>query len=604
MTLRLASPVTLRCKGVSDTADSSTAFPGAMAKLTDLVPSEDTEDAWVPRPAARQLTNFPDLAPVWVTGGIVVGNLLYGLVSTQAVGGQDTPFCFNLLTQTFLTVDGILGVNRPFSPPQTGLWAPPILAVVGTRIMVAHSGFNGTAKKIGWFDISNFVDALALTTAAGSAVTTAGANVLLRGWQPGLRVNGVGLPGNTTIVSISADGLTVTLQDAAIGTGTNTMAIAGGTTARPLWGAGDTQINALPAVPVSVKQMNGRAYYGVGNGAVISDSLVPTVVTNASQAITFANGVAVTAMGELPLKAYLTGGITQSIIVFQGTAAIQQLTGDPATSLLRNEIKTNTGTLAPLTVLPTNAGLAFMSPEGLRLIDANATVSEPIGRQGQGVAVPFIGAVEPSRMCGAVNADVLRFSTQNGRSPTLPYEEYWYDLSRGTWSGPHTFPASLIWAWGSDFVMSPVAAPATIYRSDVQPDPLSAYVENGVPMTWAYKMALSPDNGGNCMSTMQVSTLMCSLPAGGQLTVIVADDTDSPIDQVFCPPVDAQAQWGAFNFGSGTWTRNLSAFRQRQIPWSKPITFKQMFLKCSGPSQQGVKLGNWYVTVQRVDYTL
>lgn len=595
MAIRNANPWSFRPRGVSDTADEGLAFPGAMALLSDVVPAPDTNDAWVPRPASQVLSSLPGLNPDYVTGYVVVGDLLYGLVAPLGGTGHDTPFVYNLSTGVFLTVDGILLANTPLSPPKNGAWTPPILAVVGTRIMVTHPGFDGVSYKIGWFDISSFTDSFLVNATLGSPTLTTATSVLLRGWQIGQFINGTGLSANSVITDISADGKTITLNTNALGTGATTATATGGTPARPLWGAGDTIINRLPSTPVSVAQMNGRAWYACGVYLVYSDSLLPTQITNASQALSFANGISITALGELPLKAPITGGVIQSIIAFQSNSAIQQVTGDQATSnLAKNAIKAGTGTLAPLSVVSTLQGLAFISPEGLRFVDANANVSDPVGRQGQGVCVPFINAVEPSRICGAGNALILRFTTQNGGKDGSPYEDYWYDLPRGTWSGPHTFSASLVQPWRSTFVTVPVAARGALWRADPTPNGNSVYAENGTPMTWVMRTAMLADNGADQMNAFEEMQLSCALPGGLQISVLAADDTNSPIDQIFAPSVATQSIWGAFTWGVGAWSRGLSTFMQRLLPWTVPIIFKQGYLQVTGASQRGVKVGPYY----------
>jgi hypothetical protein len=594
--IRNATPWQFRPRGVSDTADEGLAFPGAMSALTDVVPAPDTNDAWVPRPASVQLTSLPGLTPDFITGYLVVGDLLYGLVAPLNGNGHDTPFVYNLATGTFLTVDGILLANQPLSPPKTGAWTPPILCVVGTRIMVTHPGFDGVTYKIGWFDISSFTDAgFTVNATAGSATLTTATSVLLRGWQIGQFMNGTGIAGNSVIIDISADGKTIVLNTPALGTGATSVTITGGTPTRPLWGAGDTIINRLPSTPTSVAQMNGRAWYACGVYLVFSDSLAPTQITNASQALAFGNGIPITALGELPLKAPLQGGVVQSIIAFQSNSTIQQVTGDQATNnLAKNAIKAGTGTLAPLSVISTLQGLAFISPEGLRIIDAQANVSDPIGRQGQGVCAPFANAVEPSRICGAGNALNMRFSVQNALVAGQPYEDYWYDLPRGTWSGPHSLPAALVQPWRSTFVMVPVAARGALFRSDTVPTVTSSYNENGTPLTWRMRTAMLADNGLNQMNAFEEMQLACGLPAGSQLSIVAADDTNSPIDQIYAPSAAAQAVWGAFNWGAAPWSRGLSTFMQRLLPWTTPIVFKQGYFQVSGASQRGVKVGPYY----------
>src|SRR5271166_646078 len=116
---------------------------------------------------------------------------------------------------------------------------------------------------------------------------------------------------------------------------TVTLTFTGGTLAAPLWCAGDVQIFNLPSTPVGIGQLNGRAYYACGrDGLVFSDPLSPLIRTNANQALIPGNGLAVTACVGQPLNTPVTGGIIESLYAFQGTSAVQQITGDPTTANL------------------------------------------------------------------------------------------------------------------------------------------------------------------------------------------------------------------------------------------------------------------------------
>lgn len=606
MALRKSTPVAFRPKGLSDAADGTNAFPGAMQLLTNLVPAPDMDDAWVPRPASTKLSSFSGVSsPGFVSAALVVGNIEYGMIASSLNAGKDQPYAYNLLTNTFLTVNGILSSNVPASPSSSGAWTPPIMALVGTRIVVTHPGFPGGTLKFGWFDISGFTASFNTDTHGTNSLTSA-TNMLQSGVQPGMLITGTDIPANTYVVSIASNGFQVIMSNVATGTSTNTRTIAGGTTTAPLWGGGDTNINNLPSVPVSVAQFNGRAYYAVGNGVVLSDSLLACNVTNATQALAFANGLPVTALGGLPLQSPITGGVVQAIIAFQGVSGMQQITGDPVTNNLSvNLMNVATGTLAPLSITPTNFGLAFISPEGMRIVEFNAQVSNPIGDHGTGVTVPFISAVQPSRICAAATADVIRITTQNGNLSSQPFQEYWFDITRRTWSGPHTFPASLIQAWSNTFVMHPVGLTGTIWKSDATPGLSSTYTENGTALQFISQTSLMPDNQEMCENSMIETTVMVALPPGYNLSITTKDEQSDTLDIVnITTSAQGNTIWGSFTWGAANWSSNAGAMRQYRVPWSKPLVFKQASLQIVGPSAANVKLGNNYFRVEKLGYLM
>lgn len=605
MALRNSQPITFRPKGLSDAVDATNAFAGAMQSLANLIPANDTSDCWVPRPAAIKISSFGGFTtPGFVSSSLVVGNIEYGMIASGLNAGKDQPFAYNLATGAFETVTGITAANTPTSPATSGAWTPPIMAVVGTRVMVTHPGFAGGAIKIGWFDISGFTASISATTNATTTLTSA-TNMLQAGVQPGQVITKADVPAGTTVVSVAANGLSLVMSAAATASTTSTTGFAGGTASSPLWAAGDTNINSLPSVPVSVAGFNGRAYYAVNNGVVFSDSLQPTNVTNATQALVFANGLAVTALGALPLSSPITGGVVQSIIAFQGVSAMQQITGDQATSNLSvNLMNVATGTLAPLSITPTNFGLAFVSPDGLRAVTFTGTVTDPIGNQGTGVAIPFIYAVQPSRICAAATADTLRISVQNGYLVTQPFQEYWFDITRKVWCGPHTFPASLIQPWQNTFVEHPVGVTGTIWRSDTVPTSTTTYTENAVALSFAYQTSLMPDNQEMAENSMVETAIMAALPSGYNLTISAFDESSTALDVVSLMIAGTTTIWDAFNWGAAPWTGNLGAMRQYRIGWHLPLVFKQASLSMTGMSSAGVKLGNNYFKIEKLGYLL
>src|SRR5215472_5496143 len=171
---RNSKPVSWAPKGLCDTLDATDVFPGAMASLENLIPDPSTPMLWQCRPASLIATNFIgggfssgfssgfQVSSLFITPGfiaclLIVGSLAYGMVSTGRNAGHDEPFCFNLSTNSFITIGGsITSTTTPVSPLTTGDWVPPQIMIVGSKVVVCHSGFSGVGGNFfGWFDISN-----------------------------------------------------------------------------------------------------------------------------------------------------------------------------------------------------------------------------------------------------------------------------------------------------------------------------------------------------------------------------------------------------------------------------------------------------------------
>ena len=232
----------------------------------------------------------------------------------------------------------------------------------------------------------------------------------------------------------------------------------------PKWKSGNTKTNPLVAVPIAAAQFGGRIYYAVGNATQASDEFDPITITNAGQALTFGGSSPITAISGLGLSNVVSGGIVQSLMIFKGVENIWQLTGDytgnPSPWAI-NTLNVATGTLAPNAVIPTPSGLAFVAPDGVRIINFGGNISPPIGEFGSGVAVPFQNAVAPSRMCGAYNVQTLRIAVrQSATQASLPNGqgtvEYWYNFGLNAWTGPHSLPTVFIRPYKATFIAAMV----------------------------------------------------------------------------------------------------------------------------------------------------
>lgn len=376
----------------------------------------------------------------------------------------------------------------------------------------------------------------------------------------------------------------------------------------PTWNAGNLAgAIQFTVPPIAVKQFFGRAYYienVVAQPAVIfSDVLAATNVTSGNQALTFGDNVALTALGALPLNNQL-GGKIQSLMVFKGATNIYQITGDAALSTLDvNALNVATGTFAPNTLCSTPKGLAFVSPEGLRMIDFTANVSDPIGLAGTGVTVPFIYSVVPSRMAAACNGSILRITTQNGNKGGSPTEEYWYDFARQIWHGPHSFPAALIKPYGNTFLIAPYGLAGSLWQSDPVQSLTSTFVENGVQMLFNYQPTLFPDADDMTNHAMTETTLDVQLPTSlAGLAVAAVDEAGTVLSSVLLALTGAPTIWGTFTWGAALWGGARNALRSQALNWPIPLVFSRMTITATGQCAQNVRLGTLHMRYQKLNY--
>jgi hypothetical protein len=551
------TPLVWSPQGASDTLDSSTSFSGAMQALTNLIPDPTTRNLWQCRPASILLT---DLAAHGFAGAsfiscmLNVGTRIYGMVSTTRNAGRDEPFCYDVPTNTFISIAGVTAANSPISPNTFGAWNPPQMVLVGSNIIVAHPGFSGAANA--FFGVINILNSFALT-----------------------------------------------------------------------WTATNTAPTALVFPPQWVSNFNGRCWFLVNPpnsqpAAYFSDVLLPTQITNASQILTFDDNTPLTCSAGLALNNQL-GGIIQALIVFKGVDNLYQITGDFAFGTLsKNSMNVATGTFAPNSIVSSEKGLMFMAPDGVRTIDFNGNVSDPIGKDGDGITVPFFFALVPSRACAAFNGGVYRVQVQNGSlipvgsgfstgfssgfgAPTFSnQQEWWYDTVRGCWSGPHTTGLSLTIPYQNTFFATLQNGGAKIFRSDQVQSNTSTFVENGAQLVYSYQTAMLPDTDQMSEVAIIQTTLHMALVAGQSVSCMALNQDSALLDQVTISSSGTATLWNFFNWNSAVWngTLNGNALFPRRLDWNAPLVFRRMRLSASGMSAAGLKIGRLHMRYQVLNY--
>lgn len=603
-------PLTFRSVGLSDAVDATNAFSGAMNQLKDLIPNPSTKGQWTPRPASTQITNFSGFTtPAGGEALLVIGSRAYGMIASAHFAGKSEPFCYDLVAGAFVTITGATSANTPTTQATTGDWLPPAMTMVGGKIMIAHVGYDGITHFVGWIDMRGFsINTLTGTTHTSTLIDALSSDPTLAGVQVGDHITGVGIPANTFVAGLSTTSITLSQATTSGGAGV-VLTITSGTKAAPVYGAGQTAITPLLGVPISLGQFNGRVHYCVANTTQFSDALNPLQITLASQSITYGDDTVVTSATGLPLGSQIVGGVFQSLIVMKGDGPYWQVTGDPATSDLKNDaVNGSVGTVATNSIAPTPKGLAMIASDGMRIIGLDGTTSDPLGANGAGVNIPFRYAINPTRMAGAFDKNVYRVSVQNGNVDGQPFQEYWFDFNLNSFNGPHSFPAALVQpyrvAGANAFILFAHGIDGKLWTSKVQPSAAATYTENGVAMSWTWQPVLLPDNEQMAANQVVESVLGLILPTSQAINILAMDEDGNTLDNIALSGSGMTgAIWNSFNWGAGIWGGVISPFREYQLPWKLPLVFKQMTVRISGASQAGFAIGNLYARYQTLGYT-
>lgn len=553
MTLRRTQPYPFSPAGVSDALDSTNVMKGAMTALQNLIPYPGTKNLWGCRPAAINVAD-------------------YSLIGGPFSSGFSSGFAFGIAGAGFISCFKVVGS-----------------VVYG---LIASSIFAGRDYPFAF----NLVTNTNIGVTGATAVNTPVSPATTGDWTPPtMDLIGVRLvvthPGFTGAGNVFFGYFDISNPLAPVWNGANT----GGAI-------------ALTTVPTAVKQFGQRAYFAINPptgqpSLVASDVLNALTVTNAGQVLTFGDNERLTALGGLPLDNQL-GGIIQALIVFKGVSNIFQVTGDFAltTGWSINSLNAATGTLSPSAVCSTPLGLAFISPEGLRIIDMNAHVSPPIGDAGNGVTSAFIYALEPSRTCATANANVVRISVKNGGVAGTPVQEYWYHINRQCWSGPHTFPASCIQPYKNTFIEAAFGVNHILFQSDAAQSSTSTFVENGVQMTFAWQPAMLPDTQQMSENCILESTINMALAANVSVGVSALNQDGTVMNSTVIVPSGATTVWGNFQWGQAQWLGAANALYPREIQWSEPLVFRRITYLATGDCASGLLIGDMFLRYEQLGY--
>jgi hypothetical protein len=347
----------------------------------------------------------------------------------------------------------------------------------------------------------------------------------------------------------------------------------------PVWNAGNTTGNGLVAVPLAVAQYNSRAYFAVGNAVVFTDPLALSVA-NASDALLVGDSLPITALAPQPTTTSVQG-IIQSLTVFKANVTAT-ISGDSADqNLALSIISSAIGTKAGRSVCPATDGTLFVTSDGVRLLKQDGTFSET----NADLKVPFINAVFPSRISGCYNNGIYRVSVQNGSVAGNPMQEYWLDVRRNGWTGPHSFVQDMACPYGGSFVAFNSTLAPSLWVSDTVQSVASVFTENSVPMTYKLGTSFLPDNGGLYENSATLTTADLGLPASsGAVTFTAKDVTHGTLDTAVVPV--------------GT----PGVLERYNVPWSTPLVFSRLEIDVTGASSAGVKVGKMTVGYQPLKY--
>jgi hypothetical protein len=206
-------------------------------------------------------------------------------------------------------------------------------------------------------------------------------------------------------------------------------------------------------------------------------------------------------------------------------------------------------------------------------------------------------------MVAACNGNIIRITTQNQLSVNTAFQEYWYDLERKVWSGPHTCPMQFVQPYGGTFIGALQASPARLWQSDPVIGLNSTFVENSVQLTWMYSTTFLPDTDQmGCIHVSQ-SLFDCAFSSNAPpFAITCQDQNNAAIDSIQLSGLAAQAIWGSFTWGATVWGIPGNALSPRKLPWHFPLVFAKGKFSVTGRSSSDVRLGALHLRYKQLRY--
>ena len=515
--------------------------------------------------------------------------------STEAFNGA----CRNLSNLVFDQSNPELVTCRPgvgTALTTFGSFTSPTFVTVFISIGTVIYGMVGTARNAG------HDEPFAYDTATGLFTTISGVTSANTPLTPS--TTGAWTPPTMTIVAKKIIVTSVGFS----GAGGNFFGVLDiSTPSAPTWAGANTATNALPTVPTVVANFFNRAYFACGNVLYFSDALVPTTITNATNQITIGDTTPIISLVGLPVNT-LSGGVAQSLMAFKNFS-IWQVTGDISVAtnpLAINYLSLNVGTPSPRSVVQTPYGTCFAAIDGPYIVDPYGAVrplTKDIKEFDQDIQAPFIYCQIPSRVAAGYSGGYYRVCLDVLLASTNSVNDYWFDLQRRRWNGPHTWPTDCMAQIGNYFVVSHRTIGAALYKSQLFPDQNTVYNDNGSAITFQLQSSTFPKDARMTEKQVVESTIeLSSSGAAVSYNVVALDERGTVLNSVtLLVPANGYI-WGAFNWGAGFWSSNLNIPTVYNVNWTSAIVFQKMALQVNGTASNNIAIGSFFARYQDSGY--
>lgn len=531
MSISRSSPVPFVASGVTDALDGTNAPRGSMAALVNLIPDPTTNNQFICRPAATEISDWttsgftnPGFISVWH----VRGNLVYGLIATDDHPGHDMPFCYNFDTDAFISVTGATAANTPTSQASTGDWNPPVIAPVGVYLVVADDGFDGITHFFGWFDITT---PTAPTWSSGNTATNPLTSVPIsvaafsaRAWFA---------VGNVVVYSDALDPLTVSAASQALTLGDTTDITALGSAQFTTQYGGIIQALIAFKGATIMYQITGdetTADLAQNSLDVATGTLAPNTIVGTRDGLGFMSPTGFRMLDQQGNIGDPIGNAGAGVTIpFMYAVTPSRMCAAYNSNTYRVTVQN---------------GLAIGTPNQEWWFDFTRQIWTGPHTFYASLIHPFTSPDTglPSFLIAPIDIEASMWDSPPVPTTTSTYEENGSDLE---------------WEW----------------TTSTLPD--------------VFQMAEN--------STVETTINMSLIPGTGQVSVVSYDEDGTLLDQAYLTPLGAATVWGAFVWGAAVWRGSFTNFKPQQVQWTQPVTFRWLQISAVGVSAADFRIGNMYL---------
>ncbi len=371
----------------------------------------------------------------------------------------------------------------------------------------------------------------------------------------------------------------------------------------PAWSTSNTATNALPSVPTSVANYNNRAWFACGNLAYYSDALQPAVMSTGTQSLTIGDSTPIVGQNGLPMQT-VSSGMTAALILFKANQ-VWMATGDSSTNNLSLQFLSLTiGCQSPRSIAQTPIGVIFIGQDAPYIVLQSAIITE-LHHPSSAVAdlcLPFLNAQVPSRVAAAFAGNIYRVCVQTLLNGSVSTNDYWFDLRRMRWSGPHTFVYDCASQYDDSFILSGASYGAALFVSS---STSTIYTDNSA--SYGTQLQTTNVTVGDTSQFKQIVESTMDFMSGGQgnsFALTAKSGTGLSLATAYVYSSGQGSLWGYVTWGNFLWSStNVSPYRY-DIYWNQPIVSDRISFLVTTYAASPMIVGKLRAKYQVCGYTL